>query len=610
MLNFRNIDLWKAWERFPLSCLSAIVCTGAFLRMIYIEDGESSVIKLALCGAISLLSFLSVKIASEAYRWAAAKLWIGRAIVILALLALYSSMPEDMYLQTPQLFRLPFQLGALVLFLHLLVSYVPFIGKGGIEDFWEYNKDIFLRFVESAFFSAFLFVGLSIAIVALDKLFGIDVDGKYYGYLFVLLAGVFHSMYFLSKFPKLYYDNVIEKPIRAYLVFSQYILIPLVLIYLGILYAYAAKILFQWELPVGWVSQLSLWFSVTGIFAFLLNYFNPQFSNFKLTKYYKSLFFMVMLVPVILVFVAIWRRINDYGVTEPRYIVALLGVWLLFVSLYFILSKKKDLKVIPISLSVAVVFSILSGPVNMFNASLGSQQKRFIQELESKGLLKDQKIIPAAESALLERDSFYMIQNSIDYLDQRTQLEFINDYLSEDLPFINEYDSLQWKEKASYHPNGVILSEALNIPHYFGNIPNEEFAQSFQFNSKQIKSVELDSNKYFIQIELYDRHTIKEQGVHFQFSTDKRGINLFRNGSVYEYIVLDSIYVQAKQSMDNPDTMQQYDLNPEAMLYHHKSRLSEIHFIINSMQGYEEEEQLKYTQMYGTAIVSFLNQEL
>lgn len=608
MFNFRNIDLWKAWERFPISCLSAIITTCAFLRMIYIEDGESSIIRLAICGAISLLSFLSLKIAAEAYGWVSTKLWIGRGLVLMALIALFFGLPEDMYLETPHLFRLPYQLTALALFLHLLVSYVPFIGKGGIEDFWEYNKDIFLRFVESAFFSTFLFIGLTIAIVALDKLFGIDIDGKYYGYLFVLLAGIFHTMYFLSKFPKLYYDNVIEKPIRAYLVFSQYILIPLVLIYLAILYAYAAKILFQWELPVGWVSQLSLWFSVTGIFAFLLNYFNPQFTQFKLTRYYKSLFFMVMLVPVILVFVAIWRRINDYGITEPRYVVALLGVWLLFVSMYFILSKKKDLKVIPISLSIAVAFSILSGPFNMFNASLKSQQKRFIHELENKGLMKDQKIIPVKENAKQNIDSLGMIVNAIRYLDRRSQLQFVNKYLEEDLPLINEYDSLQRKDKTDHFPNSRILAEALNIPHYFQKYPEKKHLQSFHFNTKQIRSSQLDSNTYFVQLELYDRNSFFKQEVHFQISEDNKGLNLVRNGSIYEYIALDSVYHQAKQTMSNPDTMYQYDLNPDAMQYHHRSDLSNIHFLINSMEGFEEDSQLKYTNLYGSAIVTFLNQ--
>jgi len=38
--------------------------------------------------------------------------------------------------------------------------------------------------------------------------------------------------------------------------FLFFALIPLVLLYIIILYAYSFKIIFQWELPKGWVSYL------------------------------------------------------------------------------------------------------------------------------------------------------------------------------------------------------------------------------------------------------------------------------------------------------------------------------------------------------------------
>ena len=54
--------------------------------------------------------------------------------------------------------------------------------------------------------------------------------------------------------------------------FTQYVLLPLVAIYLGILIAYEAKIAIQWSLPQGWVSIMVLASAIFGILAFLLIY--------------------------------------------------------------------------------------------------------------------------------------------------------------------------------------------------------------------------------------------------------------------------------------------------------------------------------------------------
>ncbi|MBK9634277.1 MAG: DUF4153 domain-containing protein [Bacteroidetes bacterium] len=47
---------------------------------------------------------------------------------------------------------------------------------------------------------------------------------------------------------------------KDYEFFAQFILMPLVIIYLVILYLYGGKIIFQGHLPIGWVSNLILTF--------------------------------------------------------------------------------------------------------------------------------------------------------------------------------------------------------------------------------------------------------------------------------------------------------------------------------------------------------------
>ena len=50
----------------------------------------------------------------------------------------------------------------------------------------------------------------------------------------------------------------------------QFILIPLVGLYLLILYVYGLQILFTWELPKGGLTYLILSFSIAGMLAVLL----------------------------------------------------------------------------------------------------------------------------------------------------------------------------------------------------------------------------------------------------------------------------------------------------------------------------------------------------
>jgi len=158
-------------------------------------------------------------------------------------------------------------------------------------------------------------------------------------------------------------------------VFAQYILAPLVLVYLIILYAYIAKDHRTWNWPQGWVSRLIMGFSATGIFALTLLYpIREQIEN----RWIKSAvrWFWIVIIPLIIGAGTGHRATPfDYGVTEPRYIGVVLVIWLAAMALYFNLSKTKGLKIIPASLCLlALVISF--GPWGMFHVSEQSQVRR------------------------------------------------------------------------------------------------------------------------------------------------------------------------------------------------------------------------------------------
>src|SRR6266404_425139 len=50
----------------------------------------------------------------------------------------------------------------LVFAAHLLVAFLPYVGRGRAAGFWAYNESLFTRAVTAVVFSAVLFVGLAV----------------------------------------------------------------------------------------------------------------------------------------------------------------------------------------------------------------------------------------------------------------------------------------------------------------------------------------------------------------------------------------------------------------------------------------------------------------
>ena len=112
---------------------------------------------------------------------------------------------------------------------------------------------------------------MAIALGALDKLFGVDVDGETYVRIWFVVAFLVNTWIFLAvvpeRLPELEHDR--EYP-RALKIFAQYILTPLAFTYLVILLAYLVKIVAGAEWPSGWIGWLVASVSVTGLLGFLL----------------------------------------------------------------------------------------------------------------------------------------------------------------------------------------------------------------------------------------------------------------------------------------------------------------------------------------------------
>ncbi len=386
-----NEESLKAAQRFPLSLLSSISAT---ILLIYIVEKDNFTDNLPLLNLLMTLAlgiplFFSVEIFTEKSNQPIGKKLLFWTLGLVALVLIYLSFPTD---TSPGTTRAPYIRYVIYnLALHLTVSFVPFLEKGKLEGFWNYNKTLFIRFVMAVFFSQVISTGITLAFGALDLLFDVKMDPKTYTEIFILTYGIFNTWYFLAGIPRNFEsnDSMVSYP-KGLKIFTQFILIPLLLLYLAILYAYGTKIMITWDWPRGIVTYLIIAISVLGIFTNLLLFpYQKEKEGGWIKGFYKA-FYYLLLPLTILLFIAIGIRIQDYGLTVNRYIIVLMGIWLGAISLYFILGFK-SIKTVPISLAAAMILASF-GPWGMFSWSERHQVHRLESILTESGIMEDGKI--------------------------------------------------------------------------------------------------------------------------------------------------------------------------------------------------------------------------
>ena len=411
----------KTILRFPLETITTIC--GTLFAILLIEDeyrdSEYLLVKAIMSCSLCLVLFLSISL----FFLASKKNTLFRLLTSLTLgslaIAFVFSFNKDISEVEIQQFLV------LNIALHLLVSFAGFLPRTYNQDeFWEFNKQLFLRILTSGLYSGVLYLGLAIAITSVEKLFNVEIADKIYGYLFFIIIGIFNTIFFLNGVPdsnnaevplKLSYPNGLKN-------FTQYVLMPLISLYLVILICYETKILITLSLPIGWVSYLVLVFAVFGILSFLLIHpIATEKGNLWMRTFNR--WFYYLLVPLLgLLFWAISYRIQLYGFTHERYYVLLLSIWLSIVVAYFLIQKQPKIKFIPISLCLVALFSI-AGPQSADSISKNSQLSRFetyMQKSEKGKLTFEQEQDLSSIVDFLEKN--YGIKILLPYTDHKLDI--------------------------------------------------------------------------------------------------------------------------------------------------------------------------------------------
>lgn len=271
--------------------------------------------------------------------------------------------------------------------LYLIFIFIPYFYRK--SNFEKYVITLLSAFFLTVIYSAFMYAGFSAILFAIDKLIGIKILSKYYYYSFIMVAFIFAVPYFLGLIPSDRETVNIKAYPKALRILLLYIVMPLLTAYTAILYIYLGKIIVTRIWPIGMVSNLVLWYSV--IVSVVLFFITP----FKSEDKWANLFYItspkVILPILIMMFISIGIRVNAYGITERRYYVIILAIWVLCTMLYFNFSRKIRNILLPISLCFLSILSVF-GPVSSFSVSKMSQNERFQKILIKNNMLISGKL--------------------------------------------------------------------------------------------------------------------------------------------------------------------------------------------------------------------------
>jgi hypothetical protein len=484
--------------RYPMVLLMALLSSFGAIRMLnskYDRDLLFTFSKFTACCCLGISLMFGLKILSQR---------IGKRLLLevlgtVFLVGFYFILPEEEKDFTEVN---GFIIAITLLLSHLMVSFAAFLEKNRELNFWQYNKNLFVNIFLTAVFTGVLTGGVELAILAVDKLFDFNFNDDLYLNTFYVLA-IFGSCFIFLLFNETglsYLEKDGTYPVILKF-FTQFVLIPLLFIYLIILYIYSFKIVIHWELPRGWVSYLVLAYSIVGILALLLVYPLKEEKAKSWVKVFSKLFYYTIIPLIVLLFAAVFTRILEYGYTEPRYFVLLLALWLLSVVVYFILNKKASIKFIPVSLFAFGTFSLIFPYLNAFSVAKRSQKNELITLLDNNKLLINNKIDFQKKISDSMVDE---IADKFEFLAKRKQKDFLLDLVDKKT---REQLSKDFEKPYSWTINNSLRNSFIHVDKISDVSKYERLTLETENNV-----VNIDGYKYLISFNSYDYEAKKING--------------------------------------------------------------------------------------------------
>jgi hypothetical protein len=383
-----------ALVRTPVEAALGVVMASALSYGIHESSSAAGrlVITVMLCCYLALVASFGVS-ALHAFRAVDSRIrWILNA-AFLAAIGLYGALALDIDLAT-ELWRYGALALAATMGFGVLPAAISWRARDEREAFWHFNARALGQLTSVGSYLMLLYIGLAIALAAVNNLFDLSLDGDLWGYMFAWIPLALAPWLTAAGLPALVSDDAtMTSQARAGLsLLATYLILPLVSLYMLILYAYQLKVVASgFELPKNVMSFLTLGAAILLLISMFLA------DQLRRTEEGQGIFIRAAeLLPaafIPLLPMGLWAvlvRVQQHGWTEFRYarVLSLICLIIIFsISAWRLLRRQKQpLAATFATFGVAGVIAAV-GPLSMTEVARRSQLARLDVVLTENDLL-------------------------------------------------------------------------------------------------------------------------------------------------------------------------------------------------------------------------------
>ena len=219
-----------------------------------------------------------------------------------------------------------------------------------------------------------LVFGLVAAILfTITTLFNVEFSNSFYNHFYTSL-GIFTQPLFFLVFQQRQAKSEMTLN-RIFEILVNFVLAPALMIFTVLLYAYVVQIIFEGVLPKGMLANITLPYLLGGLGVYALRSICAKVRWETFFKFYPYL----AIVSIVLLWLAIDRRISAYAWTEARIYLVALATAITIAYTILIISKIRQYRLISVVVMIAIF--VMTWVVNPKEIAYQSQTERFEQLL-------------------------------------------------------------------------------------------------------------------------------------------------------------------------------------------------------------------------------------
>jgi|GEM_PF-2148793 len=294
--------------------------------------------------------------------------------------------------------------------------------------------------------SVVLAAGISGALLAAEELLEVNVAGEIYAQVWIVALALIAPMSVMVEAEQALPVNTKKRPPapqtppRWLAIVVGWVMIPLSVVYMVILYLYLGKLAMEGQMPAGMIAPISAAYlafgAVTHLAALPLHH-----ADRPVATWFRRIFPVTMLLPLGALAWAWQVRVDAYGLTEPRFLLALVAGWLLLLALIWIPGSRR---VAPSRLPAILGVMLLvvgGGPWGAVASSLSSQREQLWDLLRANDMLTEEQVpeedrqpgqpmvirtaLPIPDGTLPSAEDQRRMMDILEYFDSRGQTGYL-----------------------------------------------------------------------------------------------------------------------------------------------------------------------------------------